>query len=728
MTVSKAKYASRILRIAGFLALAVTSGVPISRGFAQSPHRADAAGPVDIPAGGPPVLHAGPNVVPELSNHDPRFRQPYELVSGTERYKDHEYLYTDYVYDDDTAGYPADAARYGGNAADLLEFRIAATTSGALAYRFTLNTLLATDSTIATVAFNTDRSASTGSSTLPRDPGMPFPGTDDVLTTWGTGAEWNHWTGHAWRTQSVPVHTDLDANQITVTVPDHIARPHGTVGATLAVGLYDPTSHGWLSSADTLNSSKIFNLGFRFNEHPDNGVSPATQQNNALGASDPTAFEHTLDFDLLRSGGSRDNVPRTGLITRMFGSRLHLGEGVQGGTVRPQWLSPVQPYSIYVPTNYHPSRATPLTLNLHPLGNDYYFLRPDTERLWGENRGNILLSPSGLGTDGWYSQWMEYDVFEAWNDLARHYSLDPTRAYITGYSMGGYGTYRLGLLYPDLFARAATLAGPPAIGIWTPGMAASGGDESLSNRWLDNARNLPFFNVTDSASESVPYTGEFQQNVGPYVAPNQAWNGLQAPGIGGGLNSFDALGYRYVWWSLATDHLLIGANFPEIRDFLGSPQIDPAPFHVTFARMPSSDCPQLGLVHNHAYWLSGMELFDTSGGTTAKGVVDAKSLAFGESDPTSKVSQLAGVDAIGRPYIGQQRTWSAPGSIKNQNRLLLSLDNIGHLVVDLHAAKLTLHGLTIDVTATTPATVVLTDGQVTRTLSILPGHTTRSLA
>ena len=49
--------------------------------------------------------------------------------------------------------------------------------------------MLATDSTIVAIAFDTDRRADTGVERLPRDPGALFPGTDEVITTWGSGAE-----------------------------------------------------------------------------------------------------------------------------------------------------------------------------------------------------------------------------------------------------------------------------------------------------------------------------------------------------------------------------------------------------------------------------------------------------------------------------------------------------------------------------------------------------------
>jgi pimeloyl-ACP methyl ester carboxylesterase len=59
-----------------------------------------------------------------------------------------------------------------------------------------------------------------------------------------------------------------------------------------------------------------------------------------------------------------------------------------------------------------------------------------------------------------------------WNDLARHYRLDPDFVSLMGTSMGGYGAYRFASLYPDLFAKVVTNVGPPGEGIWVPVGAA----------------------------------------------------------------------------------------------------------------------------------------------------------------------------------------------------------------------------------------------------------------
>jgi len=50
--------------------------------------------------------------------------------------------------------------------------------------------------------------------------------------------------------------------------------------------------------------------------------------------------------------------------------------------------------------------------------------------------------------------------------VLRHYDVDTSRSAMTGYSMGGYATYRLPTLYPDLFGKAYSIVGPPGAGIW----------------------------------------------------------------------------------------------------------------------------------------------------------------------------------------------------------------------------------------------------------------------
>lgn len=690
---------------------------------------------------GPAVLYSEPPTrVPQLENRSLRFLVPHVRVAGTEVYGGFgEYVYTDHLYDDfgsDTGGtggaalspntgdltYPGDVARHGNNAADLFEFRIAPE-AHEVAYRFSLNTLLVRDSTLIALAFDSDGNAATGSPVLAKDPGAPFPGTDDVLYTWGTGAQWSHWTGTAWAATDLSgITTDLEANQITVVVPRTVADPTGVWKATLAVGLYNTATGGWLPpagmSASDPNPVDILNLGFRFNEPVlTRNVPPDTAQAAALRAKAPTTFQRAIDFNALAAGEFRSNVPTTGTIVRYFPSRLDLGEGKDFSTF-PGYKGRLQPYSVYVPTGYSPSVPAGLTLNLHSLSEHHwqYNGSKGVQQL-GQGRGNIVATAMARGDDGWYQNEAEYDVFEMWNDIAYHYALDPNRTAITGYSMGGYATYRLGTLYPDLFGKAMTVVGPPADGIWVPPLPPTGGNETLSNLWLENARNLPYLNIVSAEDELVPITGTTQQSIGPAV---------------NGMTSFDALSYRYRFDVYNPgDHLhlaLLSYDLPQGPEFMGRADVDRNPDHVTFSYTPAADDSRLGLVHDHAYWVAGVTLADGKvGAPVPEATVDVRTHARGRGDPASARSQGAGT--VPTPYTSVSRTWADPPAIPVENKLTATLTNVGRVTLDARRAGLDIdRDVVLDITATTDGVVLVAGEGADAAVSVRAGRATYVLA
>lgn len=700
---------------------------------------------------GPDVLYADAPRAPQLENRDPRFRVAPVQVSGTEVYQAGEYVYTDYLYDDhgaqtsplnstdqsasnDTtvnglsanalayqAGnvrYPTDPV-YAGNAADLVEFRMVPGEQST-AFRFTLNTLRRADTTMIALALDTDEDPATGSGTLPRDPGYAFPGTDVVLSTWGTGAEVSRLTGGQPQTQQVPVTVDLEADQITVTVPDSVYRPTATVRARLATGLHDPATGGWLfpqpgdpdattPGADVAPTAAlgdvpaIFNLGFRLDEPVQRqNTPPDTDQAVALGRGSDR-FSARIDVDALRAGAARSTVPTTGLQIRMYASRLPLGDGQQ--LEFPQQLGQLQPYALHLPPSGATATAHPLTLSIHSNGQHYWqFDGTGILTGLGDARDSVVLSPLGRGRNGWYIGVSEDDVFEAWADAARHVRLDPDRTAITGYSMGGYATYRLGGLYPDLFGRAFSVVGPPGKLQWIPPMAPTGGIQTLTNLWLENTRNLPYLNYAQTADELVPVTGTVAQNDGDPI---------------NGIRGFDQLGYRFRFrlfqggehYTLAA----LGYDFPAAREFLGDAAVDRDPAHVTFAYLPASDDRPLGLVHDHAYWVSDVRLADTSAGLTAKGVLDVRSRAFGTGDPETSAIRTAGVESL--PFVETGREWGPLPVTAKENAADVTLTNLAGATLDLPRAQLRADGLVLRVASDTASALRL-DGPVPAGLAV----------
>lgn len=700
---------------------------PVAGGVPLSPAAASASSLPSVSGGarpGPDVLYAPPPAAPQLENRSPHFRAQPLMVMGADAYIDGEYLYQDWIYDDSgsdtgasdtgansTAGdidYPTDRARYAGNAADLVEVRVAPN-ADEVAYRFTLNALTAPDSTIVALAFDTDRNATTGRATLPRDAGFSFPGTDEVITTWGTGAEHSRLstTGSATTTALTPV-VDLEANQITVVVPRAVSDPAGAWRATVATGLFDAATGGWLRPGLTATAthpggaapldpapSGVFNLGFRFDERP-SGLNPhEARQAAVIRSKFPGPYQRDIDFGALARRENRSNVPTTGTFSRIFASRISFGEG-KDYTTTPEMLGQLQPYSISVPASYAPSAPAGLTVALHSHQQHHwqYNLNRGFQQI-GEERGNIVATCECRGEDGWYQDEAEYDVFEMWHDVASMYSLDAERVTLYGYSMGGYGVYRLATLYPDLFGAAFTIAGPPAETAWVPPLAPRSGTAGLTNEWLENARHVPFLNVAGALDALVPVTSTRAQNLG---APEA------------GVRGFEQLGYRYRYALYpAADHFsfaFTGYDIPYARQFVGDGSVTRDPSHVTFAYVPATDSASLGLVHDHAYWISGAELADTLTSPLPKAVVDAVSHAAGVGDPPSTLTQAPGVGPT--PYAQFTRTWGAAPAVPAENKLTLRLDNVGRVIVDLARAALD-PGLrvTVAVTATHAGTVLL---------------------
>lgn len=112
--------------------LVIALAIGITAGLAGSPAVA-AAAPAPFshaPRPGPAILYAPPPRAPQLENApgSPWHARPI-LISGASAYREGEFLYQDFLFDDRGAGstltYPADS-RYAGNAADLVEFRAAA--------------------------------------------------------------------------------------------------------------------------------------------------------------------------------------------------------------------------------------------------------------------------------------------------------------------------------------------------------------------------------------------------------------------------------------------------------------------------------------------------------------------------------------------------------------------------------------------------------------------------
>ena len=724
---------------------------------------------------GPDILYAPPVTAPQLQNTG-IWQAPPILVSGTTAYRDREFLYQDWIYDDhganggflccrDNAGtntpggsdqppgnggqnligptygtytYPQDPM-FAHNAADIVEIRTKPL-ADATAFRVTFNTLTPALAAAGRIAF-TIALGQQDPATHAFPPVAYFPhlansraDADRFLTvqvkTSGGFAELTHGVS---ATHLSPPVVDVARHQVEVRVPHATWNPgSAVVRMTAGAGVWLPVAKEYLGPAQnsttdtpggkgTLTAPSVFfNIAFRDTRqgrpnseeyHPLQGWDSPTasvitlptwwrdySQGNALEQGDISAFHADVDFGRMLGPNPGDDsaIPTTGPMNRLLSSHFDFGPGVDFsqesatpsctatavGPCLPAYLGPLQPYTIYIPAT-HPASGYGLTVQPHALSanyNQYYATRNESEL---GDRGSIVITGEARGPDGWYWGAAGADPFEIWADVARRYPVDPNWVNITGFSMGGYATFKFTTSYPDLFAAAFTTVGVPGMGIWVPPSESSsnpgGGAQTLTYDMLPSVRHIPFMIWNSVGDELVPYAS----------ATFQA-------------NKFDSLGYRYEWWSFVVPplfpvfpgHIGLGANdaYQPAADFLGQKRLVTDPAHVTYVRNPKMDYPQYGMVADHAYWVSGVKLRDGSG-EAPRGQIDVRSEAFGTGDPVPGATQrgagllTGGSYPGGVPYVSQGKAWGAVPSTPVENVLDITTSNVSEVTIDVARAR-----------------------------------------
>lgn len=117
-------------------------------------------------------------------------------------------------------------------------------------------------------------------------------------------------------------------------------------------------------------------------------------------------------------------------------------------------------YLLYLPPDYHRSRQRwPLILFLHGAGEsgtnlDKVKIHGPPKLLETKPMPFIVVSPQSPGR-GWNADSLNALL----DDVRRHYRVDQNRVYLTGLSMGGYGTWTLAAAHPEKFAAIAPICG-----------------------------------------------------------------------------------------------------------------------------------------------------------------------------------------------------------------------------------------------------------------------------
>lgn len=273
---------------------------------------------------------------------------------------------------------------------------------------------------------------------------------------------------------------------------------------------------------------------------------------------------------------------RTGAFTKAYRSGLD-------GTL--------QPYALYVPPSYDAARSWPLLVSLHGstsnhllnrrrvfgLGNrpgegDFEAIRNDVDY---PDTGFVVLSPYGRGESAGYNGIAEADVLRALEDVQRAYRVDADRVHLTGLSMGGGGTWHIGLRHADRFASISPVCGNADLDFmpWTAGWGAL--DKELMpltgySRIVENASNLKVFIYHGDEDDTVDVN-----------ASRRMLAAFKAAGLDNA-QYFELPGVTHFAWDFAYRDAAIFARLSPLRR-------DPFPERVVY----STFSPR----YNKAYWL-----------------------------------------------------------------------------------------------------------------------------
>lgn len=619
---------------------------------------------------------------------------------GTSRYDAGEWIYTDFVYDDygaDTTpgGQPnvvslsptqgdfryLDGDAFRDNAADIVEVR-ARVAGDDLEVRALLSTIV--DPTVVALQLSTG-------------------GTDTVLT-------------------SDNAVVDPAANTVTFMVPGGAAAPSFTFG--LGAGLHDG-SGGLRAGVPGLatmipdeittggpSDNRLFDLAFNSRELEPRGAEwNETAQSDALAAGDIGAFVQTVDIAALQAATTTPITTAPGYYVRVFESRQDLGEGM--AEAFPQYRSRWQPYAVWIPDGYDPGQAAPLLLNLHSLDSAHNQYRGGASPSYttfyeqvGDELDAVVVTPLARGPDGWYEDEGLVDTLEVWADALERFTVDRERVLVAGYSMGGYGTYRLTTMMPDAFASAAIWVGPPTNGVWAyPAPPDPSGRDDLPDNtyWqLESTRHIPTWITQGTNDELVPVAG-VQHQAARYGELGHPYRFSLHPGQ-------DHLSFVFVdeWsretaWLAAHPRRVTSPNRVtlDIRPATWSTDADPAV--LSHLRALTAE---VGARLDGGYWVRDVVV---APGEDVTAVVDLTSDAIALRQTGNEAIETAGTDGPS-PYVltGNDPVFSTGPT---SDRVSGSVSGVTALTIDVAAAGLS-DNPRIDIESEQPVAVTLVRGSV----------------
>lgn len=481
--------------------------------------------------------------------------------------------------------------------------------------------------------------------------------------------------------------TDYE-NTIEAKLPAALLGGASTLGVALAAGLADGA--GKLKALGDAESNpkgvNVANVAFRADE-------PAREwwdrrQALELYENRMDRFFASASLARMAAGANERYVPGPGYHEAIFVSTPEIStESGDNGLL--------QRYGVYLPTNYDEDRPTPTQFWLHFRGGTAHtaaHVVPGVFWDMGERQGAIVITPHGRGTSGWYVGKSGVDIEQVWADSHKRFAIDENRTYVAGHSMGGYGSWLLGVMHPDWFAAASPASPPPTQGAWTGldlgeecdgppcFVEANGGD--ARSQWtyplLENLRHVPYAIHHGAQDELVPVSGVTMM-----------------------AKRLQDLGYRYRYYlQHGQEHYGPPAvdQWSETADYMNRFVRNPNPARVTYIRsmvfenaIERVNAPPgvaIDFDLSKAYWMRGLEAVDPVKGIArfdgqSHGLPRVPHTTYPEADAGGKTGMAA-------PFTMTGQAWKADPAGQGALSNTFEIELTGAKAVELDLARMKL--------------------------------------
>lgn len=229
-----------------------------------------------------------------------------------------------------------------------------------------------------------------------------------------------------------------------------------------------------------------------------------------------------------------------------------------------------QYYGVVPPSAYDSAQRYGLALTLHGAGVEGI----GQARAYSPKRDLWIVAPTNRRPFGFdWEQWGRLDGMEILDVAMERYRIDPTRVYLTGHSMGGHGTWQLGVLHPGRFATIGPSAGWGSFQSYTGAPAPRGAfarSQASSNTqgYLTNLTRRGVYGIHGTADDNVPI-----REMRALTTAVRAFN-------------TDVMTHEQVgaghWWDGEASPGADCVDWPPLFDFMRAHRLDPSETNFTF--------------------------------------------------------------------------------------------------------------------------------------------------